>query len=185
MKKLLLLSATLISFSAFAQTAEEKAWMEYMTPGKEHEMMSKDNGTWNEEITMYMTPGAPPIVSKAVCTNQMILGGRYQHSVHQGDMMGMPFEGHSTMGYDNARKIFVSTWIDNMGTGFMYSEGKYDAAKKSLELKGTVTDPTNGKSLPFREIMRWIDDNNQEMTMFMTGPDGKEFKSMIIKFKRA
>lgn len=27
----------------------------------------------------------------------------------------MPFEGISTLGYDNAKKTFFSTWIDNMG----------------------------------------------------------------------
>jgi len=168
-----------------AQTAEEKAWMDFMTPGEEHNMMARDNGKWEEEITFYMAPGAPPTTAKATCTNEMILGNRYQRSVHTGEMMGMPFEGISTMGYDKGRKVFVNTWIDNMGTGVMYSEGKYDPAKKMIELKGTHTDPSTGKSVPFRETMRWIDSNTQEMEMFMQGPDGKEFKSMVIKFKRA
>jgi hypothetical protein len=35
----------------------------------------------------------------------------------------MPFEGISTLGYDNAKKTFFSTWIDNMGTGMMVMEG--------------------------------------------------------------
>ncbi|WP_118972716.1 DUF1579 domain-containing protein [Taibaiella koreensis] len=184
MKKLLLLSATLISLSAVAQTAEEKAWMAFMTPGEQHQMMAKDNGKWNEEITFYMTPGAPPTSAKASCTNEMILGGRYQRSVHTGDMMGMPFEGISTTGYDNGRKVFFSTWIDNMGTGVMYMEGKYDATKKMLELKGTTTDPATGKAMPVRQTMRWIDDNTQEMEMYNTAK-GKEYKSMVIKFSRA
>lgn len=184
MKKLLLLSATLISFSSFAQTAEEKAWMAFMTPGEPHAMMAKENGKWNEEITFYMAPGAPPTTTKATCTNEMILGGRYQRGVHSGDMMGMPFEGISTSGYDNGRKIYFSTWIDNMGTGIMYMEGKYNEAKKMLELKGTNTDPVTGKSMPVRETMRWVDENTMEMEMFNTA-DGKEFKSMVIKLTRA
>ncbi|MBK9333372.1 MAG: DUF1579 family protein [Ignavibacteria bacterium] len=30
------------------------------------------------------------------------MGGRYQQGKHTGDMMGMPFEGMSLLGYDNA-----------------------------------------------------------------------------------
>ena len=77
------------------------------------------NGEWNEEVTMWMAPGAPPTVSKATAKNEMIMGGRYQLSKSTGTMMGMPFEGMSTVGYDNAKKQFTSTWIDNFGTGTM------------------------------------------------------------------
>lgn len=34
----------------------------------------------------------------------MIFGGRYQLSNYKGNFMGMPFEGMSIMGYDNAKK---------------------------------------------------------------------------------
>jgi hypothetical protein len=40
------------------------------------------------------------------------------------------------MGYDNAKKKFVSTWIDNMGTGMMTAEGEWNPSKKSIEFKG-------------------------------------------------
>ncbi len=33
--------------------------------------------------------------------------------------MGMPFEGMGIDGYDNLAKQYVSTWVDNMGTGIM------------------------------------------------------------------
>ncbi len=183
MKKLLLASAMLISFSSFAQTAEEKAWMDYMTPGEAHKLLAKDNGTWAADITFYMAPGAEPSTAKATATYEMILDGRYQRGIHKGDMMGMPFEGISTTGYDNARKVYINTFIDNMGTGVMYSEGKYDPAKKAIEFKGKQTDPMTGKTMDFREVIKFIDDNTQEMEMYMTH-DGKEFKSMVIKSKR-
>lgn len=185
MKKILLLSATLISFAlcTYAQTAEEKAWMAYMTPGEQHNMLAGDNGIWTEEISFYMAPGAAPTTSTAKCVNEMILGGRYQKSTHTGDMMGMPFEGIGITGYDNGRKIWFSTWVDNMGTGIMYSEGTYDVAKKLVELKGTTTDPSTGKAMAFRQTIRQIDKDTQEMEMF-TVTNGKEFKSMVITSKR-
>jgi hypothetical protein len=184
MKKILLAAATMISFSAMAQTADEKAWMEFMTPGEQHDMLFKSNGKWNEDITFYMTPGAPPTSAKATCVNEMVLGGRYQKSTHNGDMMGMPFEGIGTVGYDKGRKIWFSTWIDNMGTGMMYSEGSYDNGKKQIEFKGTTTDPATGKAMKFRETFKILDNDHQEMEMFMMS-NGKEYKSMAIKLTRA
>ena len=163
--------------------AATKAWMAYMTPGEMHQMLAKDDGEWNGEITMWMAPGAPPSKSTTTAVNKMIMGGRYQESKHSGSFMGQPFEGYSLLGYDNAKKIFQSTWIDNMGTGFMHLEGQWDPQTKTINFKGTSVDPSTGKEMQVRETFKWIDDNTQLMEMFMQ-QDGKEFKSMEIKFTR-
>jgi hypothetical protein len=160
-----------------------KAWQAYMTPGDVHKMMAKEDGKWDAEVTMWMTPGAPPEKSKASTVNTMIMGGRYQQSIHQGTMMGMPFEGMSIMGYDNSKKMFVSTWIDNMGTGIMHMEGTWDDASKSISLKGTCVDPMTGKDTNIRQVMKFVDDNNQLLEMYCT-MDGKEVKNMEIKYSR-
>src|SRR5260370_35296048 len=104
-------------------------------------MFKKKIGKRNKEVTKGMDLGKPPQKSMATCTNKMVLNGLYQESVHKGTMMGIPFEGHGTVGYDNARKVFVSSWIDNMGSGIMYTEGTWDNASKSLGMKGKATDP--------------------------------------------
>lgn len=165
------------------QAAEQKAWNEYMTPGAVHQMLAKSNGEWNEEVTMWMEPGAKPEKSTGTVVNKMILGGRYQHSTHTGTMMGSPFEGIAVTGYDNAKKMLVSTWIDNMGTGIMNSEGKWNEATKSAEFTSTYVDPVSGKEVKIRQIMKHIDDNTEVMEMY-TIRDGKEFKSMEIKMTR-
>jgi len=165
------------------EAAAQKAWMAYMTPSNAHQMLAKSNGEWNEEMTMWMEPGAEPVKSTATAVNKMILGGRYQHSTHTGNVMGMPFEGVAITGFDNIKKVYVSTWIDNMGTGIMYSEGKWNEATKSVEFKGTGVDPMSGKELKIRQVMKIVDDNTETMEMFTT-VDGKEFKSMEIKMTR-
>ena len=165
------------------QDAAMKAWMSYMTPGDVHKMIAKDDGEWTEEITLWTTPDAAPTKSTASVTNKMILGGRYQESKHTGNFMGMPFEGVSLMGYDNAKKIFVSSWVDNMGTGIMNMQGKWDEKTKTINFTGTTTDPATGKDVPVRETFTYIDNNKQKMEMFMT-LDGKEYKNMEIVFTR-
>ena len=161
-----------------------KAWQSFMTPGDMQKMLAKSEGVWNEEVTTWMDPGKPPQKSTSTCTNKMVLNGLYQESVHKGTVMGMPFEGHGTVGYDNAKKVFVSSWIDNMGSGIMYTEGTWDNASKSLVMKGKMTDPLTGKDTDVKEVMKFIDDNNQTMEMYVPGPDGKEMKTMEIKFTR-
>ncbi len=161
-----------------------KNWQAYMTPGEVHKMMASWNGTWKTEITAWEKPGAAPVKSTGTAVNKMILGGRYQESVSKANMMGMPFEGHGLLGYDNVKKIFENTWVDNMGTGTMKMSGPWDDATKTVTLIGKAIDPSSLVEKDYRETFNVIDDKTQLMTMYGSGPDGKEFKMMEIKFTR-
>ena len=176
------------AFSAHAQMADSatmmKNWMNYMTPSKEHKMMESWKGTWTGEISMWMSPGAPPTTSTGTATNTMLLGGRYQQSSYKSMFNNMPFEGMSTLAFDNAKKVFISTWIDNMGTGIMIGEGPWDEATKTITLKGNMVDPTTGNNVAFREAYKIIDNDHQMMEMFVSGPDGNEMKTMEVKYTR-
>ena len=189
--KHLILTVCAVAITAFccqlqAQPSESemKAWMDYMTPGDVHKMMAKWDGEWNEEISHWMKPDEKPTKSSASCVNKMILGGRYQESKHSGSFFGSPFEGISTTGYDNKKKIFVSSWVDNMGTGIMNMEGTWDDQTKTMNLSGKCTDPMTGKDCKVRETFKIIDDDTQVMEMYMTQPGQKEYKTMEIKFTR-
>jgi len=167
-----------------AQTPEEmKKWMDFMTPSDIHKMMAKSDGAWNEEINMWMDPNAPAQQMQTSCVNKMILGGRYQESVHTGEFNGMPFEGRSITGYDNVRKIIVSTWIDNMGTGLTYMEGTWNPESQSINMKGKMTDPMTGAVSDIREVLKFVDGDTQIMQQFGM-KDGKEYKMMEIKLTR-
>jgi hypothetical protein len=158
-----------------------KKMMEYATPGEMHKMLATSDGKWNTETTMWMDPSKPPTKSTGSCENKMIFGGRYQQSTHKGDWGGMPFEGTSTLAYDNSKKMFVNTWIDNMGTGIMVMEGTYDEATKTMNLKGKMTDCTTGKDCEMRQTYKIVDDKNHYMEMFMTPAGGSEYKTMEMK----
>lgn len=165
-------------------TAMKKMW-EVGTPGPQHAMLAKSDGTWDAEMTMWMSEGAPAQVTKSTSTNKMIFDGRYQQSSFKGDFGGMPFEGTSTTGYDNAEKMFFSTWMDNMSTGLMTMKGTWDDATKSINFKGKMICPANGIECEMREVYKIVDDNTHIMEMY--GPDmktGKEYKNMEIKFTR-
>lgn len=184
-KSILFFLAAIVSSCCTAQSeAETKAWMDYMTPGEVHKMMAKWDGEWTETMTMWMAPGAPAEKNTATCVNKMILGGRYQSSSHTGNFNGMAFEGLSTVAYDNIKKKFISTWLDNFGTGILIMEGTWDAATKTMHSKGKQIDPTTGKEDMVRETFQVIDDNTQKIEMFKTPAGGKEFKTMEVLFTR-
>jgi hypothetical protein len=158
-------------------------WVSYMSPGPMHRMLAEMDGEWEEVITMYMDPSAPPATTNVTITKKMILGGRYQESKHKGDMMGIPFEGIGTIGYDNAAKKFVSSWVDNMGSGLMYSEGVWNEDTKTLVFLGKLTDPVTGLEVEIRETLRIIDADHHEVKMF-TIKNGQEILNMEGKISR-
>jgi Protein of unknown function (DUF1579) len=173
------------SFTVTAQSeAEMKAWQTYMTPGEMHKILATTDGEWTTDVKMWMDPKAEPMTSKGTCTNKMVLGGRYQESEFQGDFMGQKMEGKGITAYDNLKKQFESTWIDNMGSGIMKSTGTYDAGTKTFAFSGMQTDPMTGKDCAFRQTLQILDDNNHVMTMYTTPSGGKEYKTMEIKFAR-
>jgi hypothetical protein len=191
-QKLICMIAVFCSTAALGQeknkdaemSAMEKAWMQYMTPGKAHTQLAQSEGIWMEEITMWMTADAPPLKSSSSVANKMIMGGRYLQGMHRGSFNGMPFEGMSTVGYDNKKEVYESTWIDNMGTGIMELSGKWDNSLNGMESKGTTVDPLTGGEVSVREVYAIKDNDHHTLDMFMTPADGKEFKSMHIDMTR-
>jgi Protein of unknown function (DUF1579) len=162
---------------------EMKAWQDYATPGNMHKLMTDEVGTWNCEMTFWHEPDGKPEKANAVATIKMILGGRYQEANYIGEIMGTPFEGKSTLAYNNASKEFTTTFIDNMGTGMMVGTGKYDEKTKSTEFKGEAVNPVNGKKIPYIELYTVVDATTRRMEMFDI-KNGSEYKSMQIVMKK-
>jgi hypothetical protein len=187
MKRILLsLLFILILVPVSAQNEQQemmKAWQEYMTPGPMHKMLASYAGNWKSEIKQWMDPSQPPITTEGTSVNEAILGGRYLMSKHKADVMGMPMDGIEVIGYDNAKKKFVTTWMDNMGTGIMFSEGTMDEETNTITYSGVSTDPM-GNEVKIIQKIKYIDNDNTSMEMFMDMGDGKEIKNMEMKSTR-
>ena len=158
--------------------------MNYMTPGPIHQWMAKGVGEWKVETKMWWDENSKePLVTTGTCVNSMILGGRYLQSKHTSEIMGMQFEGIATTAFDNGKKIFISSWVDNMGTGMYKMEGTLDEKTNTVTMKGTAFDPITGKDCTMREVQKFIDDNNIFIEYFVN-KGGKEYKSMELKLTR-
>lgn len=150
-------------------------------PGPEHEVLKQDVGTWDATVEMF-EPGKPPAVSKGVETSAL-LGGLWLVSDFKSEMMGQPFQGRGTVGYDTSKKKYVNSWIDSMSTGFMLGEAAYDAKTKTMTGWMEGPDPS-GKTEKMRQTTEWKDAGTKVFTMFMTAPEGKDVPVMKITYKR-
>jgi hypothetical protein len=159
------------------------AMMKAAAPGEPHKKLAAFVGTWDTTVKTYMKPDAQPAVSHGTAVNRAILDGRFLQQDFKGDFMGQPFIGVGYWGYDNLKKQYVATWMDNLGTGVMTLTGTQDSPTQ-YTFKGSAPDPISGKDTPFEE--RWIISDNDHHTFEMWGPtpDGKMFKMMEISYSR-
>jgi hypothetical protein len=186
------LFATAPAFAADAppaMSAEQQAMMEKMTkaatPGPQHEMLKKMAGEWNAKVKFQMDPSQPWQESQSTSTITVLMDGRYCQEVVSGQMMGAPFSGMGITGYDNVLGKYVSTWIDNMGTGIMTSQGTSDASGKVLTFIGTMSDPVTGKASKSRMVTTIVDGDHHTLDMYAVPPGGKkEMKTMTIEYTR-
>lgn len=168
---------------AMDPAASMKAWKDYMTPGDMHKILASLSGKWTAEVTSINSENAPAQKNTFECENKMILDGHYLQRSRTGMVMGKPFEGMGIIGYDNTKKVFVSSWEDNMSTGMLNMEGLYDAATKTITFKGNWTDPVTG-NLAIKETFTMTDDKNQLIALYRSAGSNKEFKYMEMKLTR-
>lgn len=165
------------------QKAMMEAWMKASTPGDAHKKLDGMVGTWDVKVKSWMAPGQPPMESTGTAVNAWILGGRWMEEKFNGTFMGMPFEGRGFTGYDNIKKQYVGTWMDNMSTAAMVSSGK-GGSGNTWEFTSSMDDPMTGKPSMITEKVTFADADHHTMEMWGPGPDGKNFKMMEIAYSR-
>src|SRR6266404_9263840 len=147
--------------------------------------------TWSYTSKWWMNPESPPSESSGTSVTRSVMDGRYLISDHtgkmqmpgsDGKMMDMEFKGMAVEGYDNAKKKFVASWIDNMGTGIMSLEGTYDPATETLTYYAEY-EPMPGMKTKIREVVTRRD-NDHHTLEFFEDHGGKEVKTMQIDYTR-
>ena len=157
-----------------------EAYMKAGTPGPEHARLAKWVGAWDLDLTNF--EGPTPQKSKGTAEFSSDLDGRVVNQVVKSDMMGMPFVGHGTEGYDNVAKKYWSVWTDNMSTGPSVAWGTCTDVLCSYE--GTYNDALSGKPTKVRMTIKAEGADKQVFSYFGPGPDGKEKKTMEIVYLR-
>ncbi|NIM58166.1 MAG: DUF1579 domain-containing protein [Candidatus Aminicenantes bacterium] len=161
-----------------------EAYMKFMVVTENHAFFKNFVGEWDVQTTAWMQPGAEPVTAKNTSKADLILGGRFLKTKFKGNMFGQPFEGLQIVGYDNAQKKYISFWIDNSSTGFFLMSGTRDESGKVLTDTGEWPDPLTGEIIKTRAVTKVISKDEFIYELYMTGPDGIEFRSMENQYKR-
>lgn len=167
--------------------------MEMAKLNENHKLLTSLDGTWTYTVKMWMDGDSSkkPEESKGTAVRKSIMDGRYvvmdvtgkmEMPGADGKMKQITFKGQGTEGYDNVKKKFVGTWIDNMGTGMMMSEGDYDPATKTFTYTGEV-EMMPGMKQKIREVVKVTDKNHMDFEWY-EDRGGKEAKTMEINYTR-
>jgi hypothetical protein len=165
--------------------------MELSKLNDNHKMLASMAGTWSYTVKMWMDPSAKPTestgtaVRKAVMDGRFVTGeysGKFKMPGADGKMVEMNFKGMSLDGYDNEKQKFVSTWVDNMGTGVMMCDGTYDASTKSFTYTGEY-EPMPGMKCKIRQVIKSADKDHMSMEYYEDRGAG-EMKTMEINYSR-
>jgi len=170
-----------------------KQMMEISKLNENHKLLADMNGNWSYSIKMWMNPdpNAKPQESKGTATRKSIMDGRYcvmdvtgkmEMPGPDGKKKEMTFKGHAIEGYDNVKKKFIGSWIDNMGTGIELSEGTYDPATKTFTYTSEM-EPMPGMKTQVREVLK-VADNNHMLLEWYENHGGQERKTMEIAYTR-
>jgi hypothetical protein len=171
-----------------------KQMMELSKLNENHKVLSSLDGNWNYTIKFWMSPdpNAKPQESKGTAVRKSIMDGRYcvmdvtgkmEMPGPDGQKKEMTFKGHAIEGYDNVKKKFVGSWIDNMGTGIQFSEGTYDPTTKTFTYTSEM-EPVPGVKSQVRELLK-VTDNNHMTLEWYENQGGQEKKTMEINYTRA
>ena len=150
--------------------------------GPEHKRLHELVGEWNVETTVWFSADKDGETSKATETMKKGPGELWIYSAYKGTFMDKPFLGRFSMGYDQAKKKYVGTWMDSSNSSMTTLEGDYDNEKKAITFKNKTMGPD--KEFEFRSVMTFTDKDHHTYAMYFPGPDGKEFKALEFKYTR-
>jgi hypothetical protein len=183
MKTPLAVAAVVAVAAGLAVAAVRQEEQEARKPGKFHELLKQFEGTWETKSEFQMGPDRPMMKSTGTETDKFTVGGLFLMTDVKSEMGGMAFEAHSIWGYDEHKKKYTGSWVDNMSTAIWPFEGTVDAAGKVFTLTMEGPDPMSGKTMKIKFIHEITGKDTRKLTLFMPGPDGKEME-MKIDFVR-
>lgn len=155
-----------------------------LSPGPQHKMLEPFVGEWTAVVTFWMEPGTDPEQSEGRSTAAWVMDGRWLQEDFEGNFGGMPFHGKAMTGYDPFKKKFISAWVDSMSTTMMVMEGTADEAGKVFTYTAKAWDPFMNMETTTKTVITVDSHDKHTMKMFTIIPNGPEFQSMEIVYKR-
>ncbi len=153
-------------------------------PAKDHQWLKQLVGEWDIQFKITMQPGQPPAESTGT-DSVRTLGEHWVIAETKTTMMGAPYHGILTLGYDAQKKRFAGTWIDSFGGNLWVYKGTLNDAGDALTLETegpSLTSP--GKTARYKEVMQITGKDSRTFTSSTETDDGTWMKILAIEYKR-
>jgi len=151
-------------------------------PTAEHHHLAESAGKWKVACKFYMDPSQPPMETDATETVEMV-GPFWTISKYESSMMGMPFVGRCTVGFEAHTGKYVSTWVDSFSSALFHFTGTRQG--DTITMTGDAYSCMANAVLRHRTTEKYLGKNERLFEMFCTMPDGKEVKMMTSHYRRA
>lgn len=151
------------------------------TNSPELELLKKDVGDWDADVTVTPTPGAPPQVSRGRLSARLICADKWLVTDFKNHTTG--FEGHGLYGYNAAAKRYVGTWVDDTRSNIYVAQGDWDAAAKTMTYHWTASMP-GGRTMAWKETTQMVSQTEQIFRSRFSLPDGGEFEMMHVVYRK-
>lgn len=142
-------------------------------PGEEHKWLSSLAGEYTAKVRGMVGE------SDGTSRTESALGGLWNVTHFESTMMNQPFKGMEILGFDPLKDKFVSVWADSMSTALTIMEGSYDAAKKTLTMRGQ----SFGMDGEQAEMVNTTEFKDHGM-VFTMNMEGESAPTMIIEYTR-
>jgi len=163
-----------------------KKYMEAATPGEGHKYLDQFAGKWEVVIRAWMDPSKPPQESKGTYEARWILDGRFLYGELNSQLMGMPFKAVDLIGYDNYKKRYVQSHMDNMSTALYTAEGKLDLSRQVLTAFGKMDEVgMDERDKLAKYVTRVVSKDKYVFEAYDEVGSPNEFKALEIVYTRS
>jgi hypothetical protein len=150
-----------IAVTATAQDNDQfKQLLAFSAPGKQHEVLGRLTGHWTfQDAKRSFVKGT--LDRKPIYEGRFFLveitGGKLPIPVANGQMKETNYQGMQLEGYDNVKKVFVTTAINNhIGSDMEMQTGSYDPAANVFTYEGE-TELLPGTTTKNRRVLTIVD----------------------------
>lgn len=153
-------------------------------PPRDHQWLKQFVGEWDTEWKMYMQPDQPPM--EATGTDSVrALGDHWIIAEAESTMMGAPFSGILSLGYNAQEEHFHGTWIDSFGGTLWVYEGTLNDAGDTLtlETQGPSLE-VPGETTRYREVMQFTGKDSRSFSSSYESEDGTWVRIVEIEYRR-
>lgn len=157
---------------AAAKSARDHGWLKQMV------------GEWHVKFAINMGPDQPPMEAEGT-DSVRALGESWIIAEMKTTMMGAPYNGILSLGYNAQKEQFHGTWIDSFGGYLWVYKGTLNDAGDTLTLETSGPSPMDSETMvQYREVIQIIGEDSRSFESSFESEEGTWTRLVTIEYHR-